>query len=350
MGLSREEAWALGPGMLGAVAAGAAIRGRVRCEVRVPVVRGRAMLPSVGEADFGEASPGEVRWATARTAGGGAEIHCAGMRVVVPAEPGRDGPGWRALRTLEAAARPRDGGMALSVVLDDLDPHRVHDLEGAAGRVPDEQVRRWRELLTPAWETLVRLHRGTAEEIAGAVRALTPLVSTPAHQLSATAPEAFGAVALSLPRDSLTLALTLAHEVQHAKLAALAHAVRLTEPDDGTRYYAPWRDDPRPLHALLQGTYAHLGVLSFWGRQRGHETGGARARADTEFARWRLAVAGALDALTGSGRLTPAGERFAAGMRATLRRWMADTVPVTAASRADTRAARHRRAWESRNR
>jgi HEXXH motif-containing protein len=45
------------------------------------------------------------------------------------------------------------------------------------------------------------------------------------------------------------------HEVQHLKLAALLDIVTLTMPGEHDRYYAPWRDDPRPLSGLLQGTY-----------------------------------------------------------------------------------------------
>jgi hypothetical protein len=39
-------------------------------------------------------------------------------------------------------------------------------------------------------------------------------------------------------------------------------------PDDGQRYYAPWRADPRLASGLLQGTYAFLGVSGFWRCQR----------------------------------------------------------------------------------
>jgi hypothetical protein len=39
-------------------------------------------------------------------------------------------------------------------------------------------------------------------------------------------------------------------------------------PDDGHRYYVPWRDDPRPISGLLQGAYAYLGVTGFWRTRR----------------------------------------------------------------------------------
>jgi uncharacterized protein len=73
---------------------------------------------------------------------------------------------------------------------------------------------------------------------------------------------------MSAPPDPIIGTVTLTHEIQHVKLGALLDLVTLTLPDDGRRYYAPWRDDPRPLGGLLHGVYAYLGVTEFWRRQR----------------------------------------------------------------------------------
>ena len=110
-------------------------------------------------------------------------------------------------------------------------------------------------------------------------------------QVSSSSPETFGAIAMSPPPDPLTCAVTLAHETQHLKLFALLDIVALTLPDDGRRYYAPWREDPRPVSGLLQGAYAFLGVSGFWRTQREIADGAARLEADTEFARWRAGAA-----------------------------------------------------------
>ena len=90
---------------------------------------------------------------------------------------------------------------------------------------------------------------------------------------------------MSEPPDPETCACTLTHELQHVKLCAVLDIVRLTVPDDGRRrYYAPWRDDPRPVAGLLQGAYALVGVTEFWRRRRQLAAGAAQLRADGEFA------------------------------------------------------------------
>ena len=119
---------------------------------------------------------------------------------------------------------------------------------------------------------------------------------------------------MSQPPDPDTCAVTLTHEVQHLKLCAVLDIVSLTLPDDGRRYYAPWRTDPRPVSGLLQGAYAYLGVTEFWRRQRQLATGAARLRADGEFALWRAGTARVIDALLSGDRLTPAGAVFVQGM------------------------------------
>ena len=54
--------------------------------------------------------------------------------------------------------------------------------------------------------------------------------------------------------DAPALAAALVHEVQHSKLNAVIDIVPLVRPGVGhRRYYAPWRDDPRPPAGLLQG-------------------------------------------------------------------------------------------------
>jgi len=96
-------------------------------------------------------------------------------------------------------------------------------------------------------------------------------------QVSASAAENFGAIALSPSDDPSLCAAILAHEIQHLKLSAVLDIVALTLPDDHQRYYAPWRPDPRPLNGLLQGAYAFLGVSAFWRRQHQISRGGAAA-------------------------------------------------------------------------
>jgi HEXXH motif-containing protein len=188
-----------------------------------------------------------------------------------------------------------------------------------------------------------------AEEIGAGLRVLTPL-SPPGHgQVSATAPDAIGCAAMSTPPSARSLAVTLAHEIQHGKLAVLLDLVDLALPDDGGRYYAPWRDDPRPVSGLLQGAYAYLGVTGFWRRQRAHETGEAAADAHAEFARWRTAVRLVVRTLLTCDRLTPEGTTFVSGMYRTLQSWEDEPVPATAAAQARRDEERHRAHWRRNN-
>ena len=115
----------------------------------------------------------------------------------------------------------------------------------------------------------------------------------------------------------------------------------------GRLFYAPWRDDPRPIEALLQGAYAHLGVTDYW-RARRHRAEGPDAVAAAErFARWRALTAEAIDTLADSGALTDRGDRVVARMRATVEPWLGEPVdpPPPTARRW---AAERRRGWERR--
>ncbi|MGH3899055.1 MAG: HEXXH motif domain-containing protein, partial [Pseudonocardiaceae bacterium] len=267
------------PGRFATLAAAAAIRSRTPCALDVPATDGAVTLPSLGMATLaGHTSAAVVHCAT-----DGAAVFAAGDRVLVPGDPDESAPGWRPLPRLVAEA----SGMRLRLLIDDLDPFRMPAIANAAPRLPAEDIEWWRAALCEAWALLVRYHPTAAEEIAAAIRVITPLTSPPNGQVGASSRETFGAVALSVPSDARSFALTLCHEVQHAKLSAVIDIVALTRPDDGRRWYTPWRDDPRPIGALLQGSYAFLGVSGFWRRQRWQENGATALRAHAEFDRWQ---------------------------------------------------------------
>jgi uncharacterized protein len=240
-------------------------------------------------------------------------------------------------------------GTRLHLLIDDLDPFRMPATANTAPRLTAEEIDWWGATLRKAWTMLIRYHSAKAEEIAAAIRVITPLSSPSGGPISASSREAFGTVALSAPPDARSLALTLCHEVQHAKLTAIIDIVALTRPDDGRRWYAPWRDDPRPIGALLQGSYAFLGVSSFWHRQRQHEDGAATISANAEFARWLAATQLVVASLLTSGQLTPAGEQFVVGMARTLRNLEDEPVPPAARMIAQQKAERHLALWRLRN-
>jgi uncharacterized protein len=94
---------------------------------------------------------------------------------------------------------------------------------------------------------------------------------------------------------------------------------------DTRLFEAPWRQDPRPLEGLLQGTYAHIGVTDFWRVRRFTAPDAAeRARAEAEFGLWFGHTLRATAVLAGTGSLTPLGSRFVEAMRTTLESWTSE--------------------------
>lgn len=293
---------------LGSIAAAAAIRCGLDFTVLVPTRSGEVALPTLGAAQLG--SP--HGWGLAPADGS--------VRV------------QRELRRLTTS-----GG--ISVHVDDIDPYRdVHGLS-ATGRLDEQAMAEWQAVFTEAWVTLAQRHPARAEEIGSCVVSLVPLASRGlAKGVSATSRDAFGAVALTTPESGLALAVTLIHEAQHAKLDALLDLVDLYDRADGTRYYSPWRADPRPLSGLLQGSYAFLAVADFWREQ-------PTSLGEFEFARITEQLRRAMDTLQGAAALTEDGRRFAEGMRAELDRWGTPEEPAIAREAVDD----HRIIWRLRN-
>jgi HEXXH motif-containing protein len=215
------------------------------------------------------------------------------------------------------------------------------------GRLTDQQVADLEDMLRAAWDVLDQV---SADEIAALVRVIVPYQGPRDGYVSTSSPEVFGTVAMSRQPDQYTCAETLVHEAQHLKLCALLDLDSLTLPDVGRRYYAAWRDDPRPASALLQGAYAFLGVSRYWRRQRhtapGHEV---RQRAEAEFARWRDGSARAVRTLLASGELTAAGQDFAAQMAQVLEPWQQEPVSAQAQAVARQKADLHRARWRAGN-
>jgi HEXXH motif-containing protein len=299
-----------------AVGAAAAIRAGLSARLEVPVVGGTLALPSLGVARV----PGSValiRIEKGRTTVGPVEI---------PADPYQNADGWLGLH------RVRAGG--LDVLIDDLHPFRLPGLTDLTPRIAG-----WDTALAEASDLLSAHHPGTAAEVATGIRMVVPRVAPASGSVSTSSPQSFGAVGMSLPPDPVTGAETLVHETQHLKLAAIQQIVKLTQPDDGHRYYAPWRDDPRPLDGLLQGTYAYLGVTGFWRRQR--RVPGGQRNANAQYARWREATALGIETIRSTGRLTADGAAFIEEMAGTIDAWRADPVPAEANAEARKAARAH---------
>ncbi|MFC8741607.1 HEXXH motif domain-containing protein [Streptomyces sp. NA03103] len=335
------------------VAAGAGIPFRTRLTARAGVLA----LPSLGALH------------TARSGDVPVDVTCAEGRLVMRQADAPDvtvrlesGVGaWSgALAWTPAHALPGLTRTAPPLPLDDLDPYReLPDGPGHGNlRTPlaldDAERKRWLQ----AWSgTALALRSGGAQRLAEAgalLRCLVPLetppdVGTGRGSCSATRREAFGGLLSSTPPDAVTLAATLVHELQHAKLAALSDLVTLHRAGPAARYFAPWRTDPRPYDGLLQGTYSHLAMAAFY--QRRALVGGLPDRdwAWAQHARYRAQVGAALPALVGSPDLTVRGRRFVDEMAATHERMAEHPAPRGHVARAQAYVASARALWAQRH-
>jgi HEXXH motif-containing protein len=325
------------PGYLSAVAASAAVRAGVDIEIPVSVRRGCVLLPSLGVARVSCTEHDGT--ATVRCGRDGTRIEVLGTAVTISTKPTEALPWWTPLHHVSASAE----GFGLTVVIDDVDPCNV-PVRGDLRQVTRSEATRWHDALRSAWSLLTRHHRTSAAEVSTMLSVLVPLSTMGDRQVSGTSRDAFGAVALSEPLDGTSLAETLVHEVQHLKLGALLDLVPLLDDQGEPRWYAPWRDDPRPLSGLLQGVYAHLGVVGFWRTQRWLEP--QPMYGHVQFARWREETWEVARTLLASGRLTRQGRIFVDRMRTTLETWLREPVPGEALERARALTTRHRRAWE----
>ena len=329
------------PGLLAAVAATAAVRFGVDADLDVPLAAGadgRLDLPGLGTVTL----PVTATRARIRVARRHAFAYGAGERIDIGA--GSTDPRWQPVPRLELTHH----GLRLSLLLDSRSWRHVPGI-GTGHRVADGLTGPWRSRLDEAWHLLVEHHRPVAEEVSGALRTLVPVPSPRAGSRSGTFHHAFGSVAMSLPPDARSAAVALAHEIQHAKLAALNDMFALLEPGPVELFYAPWRTDPRPLDGLLHGAYAHLGVAGFWRRQaRVTAAGAARYRAEVEFARWSRAADETVRVLAAQRRLTRVGRRLVDGMAGVLAGWATEPVSAQAAERARRLLAENRDRWDRR--
>ncbi|MDQ7904335.1 HEXXH motif domain-containing protein [Phytohabitans sp. ZYX-F-186] len=300
------------PGRLFAYAATAAIRAGLDFELAVPVRGGALWLPGLGLATgLGAAPSATVR--NRRREGvviGGSEREVVVGRAFESAMPG-----WLPLRI----ARAGIGDESIALMVEDLDPYRDLFQWPLAPRLSDEAVADFQRLLGDAWTIVTRDHPEHAIALRTGLRAVVPLVSTdPAAEVSAASRLACGSIGLAVPSDAETLAMLLIHEFQHMKLGALLDLVPLYRPGGAPRHRAPWRPDPRPAGALLQGAFAHIGVTDYWRLRRRRRPGAA---ADLEFGYWLAQTIEATDTLDRSGEMTDHGRRFVTGMARTLRGW-----------------------------
>ena len=326
-------------GHLASIAAAVAIRSGTLAEIDVPVTGGYVHLPTLGRLRVGDAVTATVA-VTGRGTGAFVVRAPLGKWRVEPGS-GEQNPAWEPVRELRAGE--------FAVHLEDTDPYRDCHQWPVTPRLTAAEAAAWQAQFEEAWRLIEGSYPQYAPGIAAGLSVLLPLANdVPGREISAAAREAFGAVAIALPASGADLALLIIHEFQHVKLGAVYDLFDLCDRTDHRVFYAPWRDDPRPLGPLLQGTYAHIGVTDYW-RLRRHAVAGPDAlAADEQFARWRMMTAEAIETLEGSGGLTPLGVRFIAGMRATIQPWADEPVAEAAKTAARDWAAARLGAWRGR--
>jgi HEXXH motif-containing protein len=335
-------------GHFACMAAGAAVRIGLPFELDVPVRDGRVLLPGLGSLRV----TGDAAWI--RLSCDGEHLKAgdhfeADWRLLVPDDgSARSVPHWSGTPMVRAVT----GELAWEVLLETedryLDRYTLPMYRGLPAR--ELQLWPWQNRIQSAWDILVRHHRWAAEPMAAGISVIVPLRSKSDNDLvSATSPAAFGAVATSLPPDPVTMAETLVHEFQHVKLGGLMDMVQLVE-SGREQVYAPWRQDPRPADVLLQGAYAHLGILRFWWAQRHVEIDPDDIlRAQAQFARWRSAIELAVRTMVRTRSLTPAGLLFARLLRARGRDLDSAPVPGNAREIAEEAAMDHWLTWQIRH-
>jgi HEXXH motif-containing protein len=332
---------------LASFAAVAALRAGLPCDLTLPLRGGALALPTLGVAHV-QTHDGP-RWARVRldrddatgtATAGSASVH-------LPTGPDAGSLPASAHWTPAPRLRVHAKGIGLDIVLDTSDPYLAQlgpvlpDLEAAS-------LRAWQRRIQDSWGVLVRHSRPAARALAIGVTTLIPLQEhAPGQPSSASSGWAWGAIALSLPRDALSGAEALLHEFHHLVLSAIEDLVPLLGQDDGQLYYSPWREDPRPLRGLLQGAYAYLGVTEFWRRMRHVARPAERLRCQVEFARRRQNTMEAVRVLHESATLTEFGRIFVGRMQACVAAWQREDVPAEAAAMAAELVAEHRRAASS---
>ncbi|MFE9644555.1 HEXXH motif-containing putative peptide modification protein [Streptomyces sp. NPDC006365] len=299
--------WA-GVTLLGALAGAAALRARTRARLRIPARKGQLWLPSLGVT--GTVSRGAWPVVTMECGPRGAAVFGDSGSIRLPDDLTHAAEGWFPLPLLD---RSGPTGPA-PLTLDHLSPYRDFRAVKDPAQLSRHALDRWQALLGASDALLRRDHPTAHRLVTGTVRTVVP-VDGPSELLavSATAPDAYEAVTMSLPCDAQAMAAILIHEARHQLVSALAELTPLSvSVREGPQpvYFAPWRRDPRPLRGLLYGAHAFAGVMSFWNARRAHD----KERADFEFALHRWQVRTALAALSNATGLTRAGGLIVAGV------------------------------------
>jgi HEXXH motif-containing protein len=321
--------------------------GEIACIPRgtaIVVVRGGVvMLPGMGLARLGPdeyCGNCELAWSD----DGSLQFTHAGATVRVKSRDEQTHTWWQPLRRICGAAGEPE------VFLDDLDPFRdlPHDTS-PPGRLSEAESLSWQRDFGKAWDLLRHDFGRYLEPMRQCLTSLAPLTATPTVEaISYTVVDGLGCVYSGAPVDSCQLAVTLIHEIQHTKFTLLTDQVLICEADNECRFYAPWRDGPRPIFGLLHGIYAFFGVTDFWRSHR--EVACHRSRRwQVEFEFRRVQLEQAIQRALSSGLLTTAGEEFVTALGGCMQPWRAEDVPEDVRNAAFEASLAHKVFWQVRN-
>ena len=131
-------------------------------------------------------------------------------------------------------------GPGILVALEDTDPYRDCYHRPAAPRLSEAEFGALaRRQFRAAWREIERDRPAYAPALAAGLSTLMPLAAPRMAARSARPPgPAFGAVAMALPADPVSLALLLIQEFQHVKLGAVLDLYDLYDPADD-RFFPP---------------------------------------------------------------------------------------------------------------
>jgi HEXXH motif-containing protein len=326
-------------GYVHALAAAAAIRAGIRFEISVPVWQGDVILPTLGLVRL----PVTESPTAARIIGepGSVEIHCGSTTVRLPADLGVDTPVWWSIRRVVTRAN----GRTFAVFLDDVDPYRGAYEPLGPQRLSESEVSAWQDLMAEAWALIAHGLPDFADALREGFDSVVPEPLTLFRAPSASSGDAFGSAILGRPADAASLAAMLVHEFQHSRLSGLTHMARLWEDDPRERFYAPWRDDPRPVGGLFQGLYAFFGMTAFWRALASHQD----RRGSFEFAYHRAVTWNAVNSLRHDAALTGTGHRFIAAIAEVLGPWQDEPVAADLTETARRAALDHYLGWRIRH-
>jgi len=334
---------------LHAVVAAAALRSGVRFNLALPLRDGYAFLPTLGAVDLrsSKAITARIHWEhdSPTITCGHTTLQLPTSAENIPAE--NIPPAWHPAHRVQTPVGPGH----FDFVLDDMDPHRETSGPLAPSPLSQADAMNWARLTRDAANLLARVDPQQAEALAVALKALTPRPASRSEVVSsASSSDSFGGLVASTPPDGVELAATLIHEFQHMKLNAVLDCIQLhNEGNDlpNEPYYAPWRDDPRPLSGLFHGVFAFIGVVEFWRKITLIAEGATLRRAQFQLHYWSTQTRDAFTELRSSPRLTEAGRNFTALMGDTITTWTDSVlaVPDHVATLATEAVVAHRMHW-----